>query len=192
MLIISCHADTCFREHWLERLPDDSLLGHLDNFAGVHAVMLAYFSGGLPRKGVRVELTYGEETGFAGAYEVLQTLRDWDVVLVVDVTGTPTERDFVIEKCVNSQLRRLLERALEGMSYELYADCPDPVCAQDETDVYRDACPMTCFLGVPVTGGDYNNGVVRCKGRSIHAVAEALCRIATACAAEEAVLPGNA
>jgi hypothetical protein len=140
--------------------------------------MLAYFSGRLPAEGVRVELTHGEETDFAGAYEVRQTLRGWDVVVVVDVCGTPTDKDFVIEKCADRRMRELVERSLTGMTYDLYPDCPDPVCDLDEADVYRDACPMTCFLGVPVTGGDYNDGVVSCREQSIRAVADALCRIA--------------
>jgi hypothetical protein len=182
MFVISCHADTCFREHRLEKR-DDGFTGQLDNFAGVHAVMLAYFSGRLPKRGVRIELTYGEETGFAGAYEVLQTLRGWDVVVVVDVSGTPTDRDFVIEKCSNPEMRELVQRSLDGMSYDLHADCPDPVIGADETDVYRDACPMTCFLGVPVSGGDYNRESVSCRERSIGAVAEALCRLAAGWAA---------
>jgi hypothetical protein len=180
MLVISCHADTRFREHRLEKLAGGIVCGHLDNFAGVHAVMLAYFSGGLPDQGVRIELTYGEETGFTGAYEVRQTLRGWDVVIVVDVTASPTGKDFVVEKCARQAMRRLIEDALVGMAYDLYPDCPDPVCGLDETDVYRDACPMTCFVGVPVTGGDYNAGVVNCREQSIRAVADALCRIAQA------------
>lgn len=184
MLVISCHADTCFREHQLRRGEEGTLVGHLDNFAGVHAVMLAYFSGGFPAEGVRVELTYGEETGFDGAYQVRQTLRGWDAVVVVDVTGTPADKDFVVEKCANRRMREFVERALAGMSYDLYEGCPDPVCRLDETDVYRDACPMTCFLGVPVTGGDYNNGVVSCREQSIRALADALCRIARAWAEE--------
>jgi hypothetical protein len=182
MFVISCHADTCFREHRLERGPDGTLTGHLDNFSGVHAVMLAYFSGRLPTRGVRIELTYGEETDFAGAYEVLHTLRGWDVV---DVAATPTDRDFVVEKCSHAGMRALIQKALSGMEYDLYEGCPDPVRDEDETDVYRDACPMTCFLGVPVRGGDYNESVVSCRERSLQAVAEALCRIAQTWAAEQ-------
>jgi hypothetical protein len=183
MLVISCQADTRFREHRLEKLPGGVLSGHLDNFAGVHAVMLAYFSGRLLSAGVRIELTYGEETGFTGAYEVLQTLRGWDVVVVVDVSGSPTDKDFVVEKCSHPRMRQLVVKALAGMSYDLHADCRDPVCGLDESDVYRDACPMTCFVGVPVVGGDYNAGIVRCRERSIEMVAEALCRLALFAAA---------
>src|SRR5437764_14321019 len=112
MLVISCHADTGFHEHRLERLADKVVCGHLDNFAGVHAVMLAYFSGGLPIEGVRIELTHGEEVDFAGAYEVRAALRGWDVVIVVDVTGTPTDKDIVIEKCAHPKLKELIEKAL--------------------------------------------------------------------------------
>ena len=183
MLVISCHADTCFREHRLDRREDGTVCGHLDNFAGVHAVMLAYFSGRLPTKGIRIELTYGEETGFAGAYEVLHTLRGWDVVIVVDVSGTPTDKDFVVEKCSHPRMREFVQQSLAGMSYDFCTDCPDPVMSVDETDVYRDACPMTCFLGVPVIGGDYNRDVVSCKVQSVQGVAEALCRLAQGWAA---------
>jgi hypothetical protein len=179
MLVISCHADTCFREHRLERLAGGRLFGHLDNFAGVHAVMLAFFSGRLPAEGVRVELTHGEERGLLGAYEVMKTLHEDDVVVVVDVTGTPTDKDVVVEKCVHPGLRALVGRALAGTSYDLHAGCPDPVAGMDETDVYRGRCPRTCFLGVPVSG-DYNRGPASCSERSIHSAAEALCRIAQA------------
>ena len=48
--------------------------GHMDNFGGVYAVMKAYFSGKLPQKGVRIEVTYGEETDMEGAKEVARTI----------------------------------------------------------------------------------------------------------------------
>jgi hypothetical protein len=178
MLVISCHADTCFREHRLDRRRNGVLCGHLDNFVGVHAVMRAYFSGRLPPRGIRIELTYGEETDFAGAYEVLATLRRRDVVIVVDVTGTPTDKDFVVEKCAHPRMRNFVRDALADLSYDLYAGCPDPVADEDESDVYREKCPMTCLLSVPVTGGDYNETVVYSKERCIQMVAEALCRLA--------------
>jgi hypothetical protein len=178
MFVISCHPDTCFWEHRLERRANGTVFGQLDNFAGVHAVMLAYFSGRLPVAGVRIELTHGEEQGCLGAYEVMKTLDEEDVVLVVDVTGTPTDKDFVIEKCSHSGLREQIQRALARMSYELHEGCPDPVVGIDETDIYRRKCARTCFLGVPVSGGDYNREPVWCRERSLHALAEALCRIA--------------
>jgi hypothetical protein len=178
MFVISCHADTCFREHYLERHPDGGLTGHLDNFVGVHAVMSAYFSGGLPKRGIRIELTHGEEKGCVGAYEVMKTLSEDDVVIVVDVTGTPTDKDLVIEKCSDPEMIALVRRSLEGIEYDLYSGCPDPVLTADETDVYGRKCPMTCFLGVPVRGGDYNTSPVCCADRSIKAAATALCRIA--------------
>lgn len=37
-------------------------------------------------------------------------------------------------------------------------------------DVYSKVCSRTCFIGVPVTGGDYNAGVVECKERSLNAI----------------------
>jgi hypothetical protein len=72
-LVISCHADTGFPAHRLNR-ERGACVGHLDNFVGVHAVMNAYFSGRMDAPNLRIELTYGEETGMAGAYEVLETL----------------------------------------------------------------------------------------------------------------------
>ena len=178
MLIISAHADTNFSSHWLKKLPGGVIEGHLDNFSGVHAVMKAYFSGKITGDNVRIELTYGEEKGLLGAQEVVKSLKPDDIVLVVDVTGTSTEKDFVVEKCRDPQLQALLKKAFSGLSYDLYPDCPDPVSQSDEVDVYSKLCPKTCFIGVPVTGGDYNAGVVKCRERSLEAIAEALSRIA--------------
>lgn len=179
MLVISCHADTGFRSHRLEHLKGGLLRGHLDNFAGVHAVMNAYFSGYLTGPHVRIELTYGEEVGCLGAIEVLPTLSPQDVVIVVDVTGTPTEHDFCIEKCRDPWLSHFLTDALAGMSYDLYEGCPDPVSDADEVDVYVQRCPRTFFLGVPVQGGDYNAGVVQCRRQSLDAISQAICKIAS-------------
>jgi hypothetical protein len=178
MLVISCHADTGFKSHRLKRLPGGDVEGHLDNFAGCHAVMQAYFSGRMDHDRVRIELTWGEEIGLLGAKELVSSLDPKDLVVVVDVTGTPTEKDFVIEKCADRKARSFLDRALSGMRYDLYADCPDPVADSDESDVYVGRCPHTFFLGIPTTGGDYNEGAVRCRQASLDAVAEALCRIA--------------
>ena len=178
MLVISAHADTNFSSHRLKKLPGGLVEGHLDNFSGVHAVMKAYFSGKMNQDNVRIELTYGEEKGLLGAQEVAKTLKPADTVLVVDVTGTPTQKDFVVEKCRDPQLQALLKKAFAGLSYDLYPDCPDPVSQSDEVDVYSKVCRRTCFIGVPVTGGDYNAGVVKCRERSLDAIAEAICRAA--------------
>lgn len=178
MLVISCHADTGFTSHRLRRLEGGLVEGHLDNFIGVHAVMQAYFSGRLGGEGVRIELTWGEEEGLLGAKQLAPTLAASDTVIVVDVTGTPTDKDFVIEKCLDASLRADLEKMFTGLRYDLYSHCPDPISDCDETDVYQPLCPRTCFLGVPCTGGDYNAGVVRARLASVDAVAEALCRLA--------------
>ena len=182
-LIISAHADTGFKSHRLRRARPGQhnalLYGHLDNFVGVHAVMQAYFSGRLDLPRVQINLTYGEESGdFAGAREVAKRLRPHDVVLVVDVTGTPTKADIVFENAKNANMRRLIRKYLAGTSYDLYVGCPDPVANQDETDVYRRVCPYTVFLGIPVLGGDYNRRRVYCRPQSIAAAAEAICRFA--------------
>lgn len=177
MLVISCHADTGFKSHSLRSVGHGVVEGHLDNFAGVHSVMQAYFSGKLSQDHVRIELTYGEEVNFAGALEVLATLRPHDVVAVVDVTGTETKKDLCIEKCSSPELQVFLKKALRGMSFDLFEGCPDPISNSDEADVYRDKCPYTFFMGPPCWGGDYNAGQVRCRHRSLDALSEALCRI---------------
>ncbi|HOX38727.1 MAG TPA: hypothetical protein PL033_12125 [Candidatus Brocadiia bacterium] len=177
MLVISCHADTGFMTHRLAREADGTVFGHLDNFSGVYSVMQAYFSGRMDRENVRIELTYGEEVDFAGAQEVLETLSPHDFVIVVDVTGTPTGKGLVIEKCADPLMREFATVALRGMEYDLYEGCPDPIANQDEVDVYRDKCRAVCFLGLPCAGGDYNAGRVRCREESLKAVTEALCRM---------------
>lgn len=178
MLVISCHADTGFSSHSLRRRDDGTVTGNLDNFAGVYAVMQAYFSGRLSQEHVRIELTYGEEEGCIGAREVLDSLNANDIVIVVDVTGADTSSDFTIEKCRDAALQALLCSALTGMRYDLHEGCPDPISDADEVDVYIEKCRLVCFMGVPCTGGDYNTGHVTCRLQSIESVAEAICRIA--------------
>lgn len=180
MLVFSCHADTGFDSHSLRRLDNGLLQGQLDNFVGVYSLMKAYFSGRLNQDYVRIELTYGEEEDFDGAYEILDTLDENDVVIVVDVTGTPTEASVVFEKCRDNKLAEFIRRALGDLAFDLYDHCPDPVCDEDETDVYSEKCKHTCFLGVPVFGGDYNEEAVMCHQDTPDQVAEAICRIAEA------------
>lgn len=176
-LVISCHADTGFDSHDLRRV-DDRFTGHLDNFAGVHAVMNAYFSGRLPPGSVRIELTYGEETDMEGAEEVCRTLGAEDVVVVVDVTGTETDRDITIEKCRAPRMQALVREALEGLSYALYEGCPDPIADEDECDVYGEKTDNVFFLGIPCEGGDYNEETVTCREAGIRTATEALVRLA--------------
>ncbi len=175
--VISCHADTGFRSHRLKRTKG-ACVGHMDNFVGVHAVMNAYFSGKMDLPNIRIELTYGEETDMAGAYGVLETLSEDDVVAVVDVTGTLTDRDIVIEKCLSPEMQSFVKRALRGMSYELHEDCPDPIANCDESDVYSEKLKNVFFLGIPCHGGDYNAVEVSCRKASISAAAEAIIRLA--------------
>jgi hypothetical protein len=177
MFVISCHADTGFRAHRLTRLSGGIVEGHLDNFVGVHAVMMAYFSGRLCGPNIRIELTHDEEVDMAGAREVRATLDPTDTVLVVDVTAAPVPIDFTIEKCAEPDMRRFVRGALRGMRYRMYAGCPDPVAQCDESDIYRTRCRRVCFLGIPCRGGDYNAGVVRCRSRHIERAADAICRL---------------
>jgi hypothetical protein len=140
--------------------------------------MQAFFSGRMDHDYVHIRLTHGEEVDFAGAFELLEELDDHDTVLVVDVTATPTRKDLVIEKCADPSMQFLLHSALDGMSYDMYEDCPDPVSDCDEVDVYSRNLERVCFIGVPCTGGDYNMGMVSCRKRSIDALSTAICRIA--------------
>lgn len=176
MLIFSCHADTNFDSHSLLH-QGDSYHGHMDNFVGVYGVMKAYFSGRILGEHTRIELTYGEEVDMEGAREVAETLNKDDTVIIVDVTGTPTTKDVVIEKCKHVVMQDYLKKALNGLSYDLYEDCPDPISCFDETDVYSQVTPYCCFLGIPCQGGDYNEGPVSCRKSSVEAVAEAVCRL---------------
>ena len=176
-LVISCHADTGFKTHQLSIDKSGSYFGHLDNFIGVHAVMQSYFSGKVNYENIRIELTYGEERGMEGAYEVLKTLHKNDVVIVVDVTGIPTNKDITIEKCSDKWMQNFINKALAGISYDLYKDCPDPIADEDESDVYREKLGKVCFLGIPCYDGNYNEGMVRARPKSIKAASQALIRI---------------
>ncbi len=90
-IVFSAHGDTCFGESACTLVPgsqDALYFGHVDNFAGVYAMMTAHFSGRLPPKRVQCQITYGEESqDFAGAEEVMEKLRPHDFVVVIDVTG---------------------------------------------------------------------------------------------------------
>ncbi len=176
MLIISCHADTGFENHSLFH-KDNNYHGHMDNFVGVYGVMKAYFSGRITNKHTRIELTYGEEIDMEGAKKVASTLNENDTVIIVDVTATPTSKDLVIEKCKNIIMKDFLVEALNGLYYDLYADCPDPVSCYDETDIYSQVTSYCCFLGIPCEGGDYNAGQVSCRKQSVDTLAEAVCRL---------------
>lgn len=133
-IVFVAHGDTNFKNVFVKKT-DDRYYGHMDNFMGVHCLMTALWSGRLPEKGVRIEITYGEEddtydnTGtivdFAGARNVMQTLGPNDLVVVIDVTGTPAENeDFLIEKCSNCQLKAFVRQALEPIEkkhpYKIY------------------------------------------------------------------------
>ena len=179
-LVISCHADTGFRSHRLRCDRNADYHGHLDNFVGVYAVMKAYFSGKLDYPDIRIELTYGEETDMEGAYEVMSTLQPDDTVVVVDVTGTRTNSDIVIEKCSNPETKSFVTKALQGLSYDLYEGCPDPVADQDESDVYREKLRKVFFLGIPCVGGDYNSDMVTARRGSVDAAAQAILQLAKA------------
>jgi hypothetical protein len=100
-LVFSAHGDTCFDVTSCRILPKSEgqlYFGHMDNFAGVHAMMNAYFSGRLPSGKVLCQITYGEEDetedgeDFVGARELMESLLPTDVVVVIDVTGVCSRR----------------------------------------------------------------------------------------------------
>jgi hypothetical protein len=100
-IVFSAHGDTCFDESTCRLVPgsDDALffgqvcrvtnfflllpanviifpLPQMDNFAGVNAMLGAYFSGRLPLTGTSCQITHGEESGkFEGAREIMKTLQ---------------------------------------------------------------------------------------------------------------------
>ena len=176
MILISAHSDTNFKTTKLRR-ENGYYVGYLDNFVGVYAAMKAYFSGELDYDYVRVELTYGEEIDFAGALEVAEDVQKDDLVIVMDVTATPTDKDLVIEKAASQQVRDFLAETLTGISYDLYEECPDPVSNSDEVEVYKHKSDYCFFLGLPCSGGDYNSVEVKCKESSIDAAAKAIIEI---------------
>lgn len=173
MIFISAHSDTNYKHVKLKR-DDEFYIGHQDNYVGVYSVMKAYFSGQLDHKHVRVELTYGEETDFEGALEVAEKIKKNDLVIVVDVTATPTKKDFVIEKCKSPIVQHFLTDTLKNYKYDLYKDCPDPVSNLDEVEIYKNKTKHYFFLGLPCEGGDYNLEAVRCKIKSVKKVSKAL------------------
>ena len=173
MILISVHGDTNFNEIKLFDC-GDCYEGHLDNYVGVYAAMKAFFSGEMNSDNVKMVITYGEETDMAGAREEAAKLSPEDIAIVMDVTATPTDKDFVIEKCENKKIRNILDAALKEFSYDIYEGCPDPVSNMDECEIYRKKTDKFFFLGIPVFGGDYNAELVKVKKRTIDETAKAL------------------
>jgi hypothetical protein len=97
-LIFSAHGDTCFSESFCHPIGTSQgtlYFGHVDNFAGVYALLSSYFSGSPHEKRIQYNITYGEEmtingVDYAGARDVLNTLESDDMVVVIDVTGIAT------------------------------------------------------------------------------------------------------
>jgi len=176
MIFISAHSDTNYKHVKLTK-DNTNYVGHLDNYVGVFSVMQAYFSGQLDSEHVRVELTYGEETDFEGAIEVAKEVKPDDLVIVVDVTATPTNKDFVIEKCKLPAIQYFLKDVLKNFDYDLYPDCPDPISIIDEVEIYKDKTDFCFFLGLPCEGGDYNVDSVKCKIKSVEKVSKAIIEI---------------
>jgi hypothetical protein len=94
-LIFSAHGDTCFSESFcqtIETRQGTLFWGHVDNFAGVYAMLSSYFGGSCHQERIQYQITYGEEktingVEYAGARDVILTLGSDDMVVVIDVTG---------------------------------------------------------------------------------------------------------
>jgi hypothetical protein len=64
-VVVSAHGDTNWTQHSLEVRDvvnkkgekESEYYGHMDNFGGVYGAMQAYFSGRLPKKNFRLEIT---------------------------------------------------------------------------------------------------------------------------------------
>lgn len=176
MIFISAHSDTNFKKVRLN-IDGECYNGYLDNYIGVYAVMKAYFSGEISFEYVRLELTYGEEVDMEGARQVAKDVTSNDLVIVVDVTATPTDKDFVIEKCKSKKVKKFLDDILGDFKYDLYEGCPDPVSNVDEVEVYKHKTKNYFFLGLPCFGGDYNSVEVKCRIKSVDEVSRALIKI---------------
>lgn len=108
-IVFSAHGDTCFGESACRHVAGSNgalFYGQMDNFAGVHAMMQAYFSGKLPAGRVQCQVTHGEEKAtngvyYAGARDVMKSLSPLDFVAVIDVTGF-TSRSVDEESVVNA------------------------------------------------------------------------------------------
>ncbi len=176
MIIISAHSDTNYKRVDLE-IEGDCYKGLLDNYVGVFVAMKTFFSGEVNFEHVRIELTPDEEIDMRGAKLVAKEVMKEDLVIVIDVTGTETDKDFVIEKCKSTKVRRFLEDILDGFSYDIYEDCPDPISNMDEIDVYKHRTNHYFFLGLPCHGGDYNFSLTKCKIRSVDEAAKAVVKV---------------
>jgi hypothetical protein len=133
-LIFSAHGDTCFSESFCETIdtPNGTLFwGHVDNFAGVYAMLSSYFGGTCHQQRIQYQVTYGEEktingVAYAGARDVITTLESDDMCVVIDVTGIesrplhghcdPASRKgkvghIIFEKVLNNpQILKVLEK----------------------------------------------------------------------------------
>lgn len=176
MIIISAHSDTNYKRVNLE-IEGEYYKGYLDNYVGVYTAMKVFFSGEVNFDYVRIELTPDEEIDMRGARMVAKDVKKHDLVIVIDVTGTETDKDFVIEKCKSHDLRKFLVSTLDGFSYDIYEDCPDPVSNEDEVEVYKHKTDQYFFLGLPCHGGDYNFTETKCKIRTVEEAAKAVIKI---------------
>jgi len=76
------------------------MIGHLDNFLGVKAVMDLFFSGVIDNHYTRIELTYGEEEDFSGAKEIDKKHNPYVYRIVENLaitSGLPMPRVYVID-----------------------------------------------------------------------------------------------
>jgi hypothetical protein len=96
--------------------------------------------------------------------------------LLEKALGSPLKVDGVEQKMSDAAEAR-------SYSYEIWHECMDPQCFEDETDVYRKTQDAVVFLGVPTSGGkvhglysngDYNGGPVFCWKKDVEAITQVI------------------
>lgn len=186
-----CHGDHNF-DVVKCTLDGSTWTAHMDNLLGVYTCLQAYFSGKLPTDCCNIQITYGEEkstvdkhgnmVGFAGAREVMETITEDDLIVVVDVTSLPEKYkgfDFSIEKCQNPVLGEFLRETFkEDFKYDIFEYTPDTEAFEDETDAFIEVTKNVFFFGVVVWGGDYNAGPVKSSVETNKKAVEALILLA--------------
>lgn len=242
MLVFSAHGDTNFSDGSSSTVVvpspqhgnnDFLYFSHCDNFAGVFAVLQAYFGGRLSGRRTNCQITYGEEgeingVSFMGANEVGKQLTQTDLVFAVDVSskdvivpitakdlfdgsdGTrrappPTVGEFSVEKTMHNKVLEAFLIAAFGepmtidaepnpkyvaptaaaaaapvaaggfmvpaaqrvigdasvmpppaglFRWNMFHDCLDAQCSEDESDAYRDYTDYCAFIGLYTYSGD--------------------------------------
>lgn len=97
---------------------------------------------------------------FAGARQVMESITEDDLIVVIDVTSMPKEYEdleITAEKVKNPILADFLKDTWkEDFKYKIFENTPDTEAFQDESDAFREVTKNVFFFGLKVYGGDYN------------------------------------